>query len=79
MYTKGQRTDKLKLQLLEPPQLDDWEIPASDVIINERLGEGCFGEVFMGVVKGRINNPKVQASLKGVVCPTVAVKLLKCK
>ena len=64
---------------LESPKLDEWELPASQVVIEKRLGEGCFGEVFQGVIKGPINNPKVQASLKNIICPVVAIKLLKCK
>ena len=77
MYTKGDRTERLKLHLFDAPMLDEWEIPACDVIINDRLGEGCFGEVYKGMIKGPINNPKVPVSLKNVICPTVAIKLLK--
>lgn len=64
---------------MDSPKLDEWEIPAGLVVIEKRLGEGCFGEVYQGVVKGPINNSKVQASLKNVICPVVAIKLLKCK
>jgi hypothetical protein len=62
---------------LELPKLDEWEIPAEHVIIEKRLGEGCFGEVYQGMVKGPISNPKVQASFKNIICPVVAIKLLK--
>ena len=61
------------------PQLDEWEIPASEVIIVTQLGEGAFGEVYKGVVKCPITNPKVRLSVKNSLCTTVAVKLLKCK
>lgn len=64
---------------LESPRFDEWEIPASQVMIEKQLGEGCFGEVYQGIIKGPISNPKVQASLKNVICPTVAIKLLKCE
>ena len=63
--------------LCESPKFDDWEIPASQVMIEKRLGEGCFGEVYQGIIKGPISNPKVQASLKNIMCPIVAIKLLK--
>ena len=78
MYTKGDRTERFKLhQFDDAPMLDKWEIPACDVIINNRLGEGCFGSVYRGVIKGPINNPKLPSSLKNVLCPTVAIKFLK--
>ena len=64
---------------LDSPRLDEWEIPANLVVIEKRLGEGCFGEVFQGLVKGPINNSKVQASFKNALCLVVAIKLLKCK
>lgn len=62
---------------IESPKLDEWEIPANLIVIEKRLGEGCFGEVYQGVVKGPINNSKIQASFKNVMCPIVAIKLLK--
>ena len=80
MYIKGPMSPNVLLSKnLESPKLDEWEFPASQVVIEKRLGEGCFGEVFQGVIKGPISNPKVQASLKNIICPVVAIKLLKCK
>ena len=78
MYTRRE-TDKLNLPLFDGPVFDDWEIPACDVIINDQVGEGCFGEVYKGMIKGTINNSKVPASLKNIICPTVAIKILKRK
>ena len=43
------------------------------------LGEGAFGEVYKGLVKCPITNPKVRSSSKGSLCTPVAIKLLKCK
>ena len=80
MYVGGSHNipDNLATTLTRSPKLDEWEIPAAQVIIENRLGEGCFGEVYQGMVKGPINNPKIQASLKNTICPVVAIKLLKC-
>ena len=41
------------------PQHDMWEIPASEVIMEKLLGERAFGEVYKGLVKCPITNPKV--------------------
>ena len=40
------------------------------------LGEGAFGEVHKGFVRGPIETSKL---LKSAVCTTVAIKYLKCK
>ena len=80
MYVRGLQntpTDTITTRLLHSPVLDEWEIPAGQVIIENRLGEGCFGEVYQGTIKGPINNSKIQASLKNTICPVVAIKLLK--
>lgn len=58
------------------PRTDKWEIPAGHVIVEEWLGEGCFGEVRKGVVKGPIPNSQC---MKTSICVTVAIKLLKRK
>ena len=58
---------------------DEWEIPPSHVIIEDCLGEGAFGEVYRGIIRGPIVNPKVHPSMKSAICTAVAIKLLKCK
>ena len=58
---------------------DEWEIPPSHVIIEDCLGEGAFGEVYHGIIRGPIVNPKVHPSMKSAICTAVAIKLLKCK
>ena len=51
---------------------------ASLEIVSE-LGEGAFGEVYKGIIKCPIVNPKVRSSAKTSICTPVAIKLLKCK
>ena len=58
---------------------DEWEVPASQVIIEKRLGEGFFGYVFQEVIGGLISNPKVLPSIRNNICPIVAIKQLKCE
>lgn len=55
-------------------QFDGWEIPAANIILEEQLGEGCFGEVHRGVVKGPLPTTHM---MKSTICKTVAVKFLK--
>lgn len=58
---------------------DEWEVPPSDIIVGDSLGEGAFGEVFKGVFKGPIMCSKVRPSLRKAVGVEVAIKLLKCE
>ena len=59
--------------------MDEWEIPANEVIMEKQLGEGAFGEVYKGIVKCPIVNPKVRPLVENAFCTPVAIKLLKCK
>ena len=59
------------------PILDEWEISTDDVIVDELLGEGAFGEVYKGVIRGPLENPKVSAVLRQAIGVPVAIKLLK--
>ena len=80
MYIKGSKTaeeNSYQFQLLEPLEPDQWEIPASQVVIEEQLGEGCFGEVYKGTVQGTLTNPKLQPAFRNKLFLTVAIKLLK--
>ena len=81
MYNRGPKTLYLRnptdVSLKSP--LDEWEIPASEVIMEKPLGEGAFGEVYKGVVKCPIVNPKVRPLVENALCTSVAIKLLKCK
>lgn len=64
---------------LAAPLVDEWEIPAKEVIMDKLLGEGAFGEVYKGIVKCPIVNSKVKLSAKNSICTHVAIKLLKCE
>jgi proto-oncogene tyrosine-protein kinase Ret len=56
---------------------DEWEIPPEQVIVEGNIGEGAFGEVLKGAVKGPLSNPKVPRALKSSICIPVAIKMLK--
>ena len=53
------------------------QIPTTDVIVEDHLGEGAFGFVFKGVVRGPLRNPKLSSKLKQTIGLPVAIKLLK--
>ena len=64
-------------KVLQNLQLDEWEVPASCIIIEKKLGEGAFGEVYRGIVRGGFNSPRFSAHFQHKDKPFVAVKLLK--
>ena len=61
------------------PVLDEWEVPATEVIVDRKLGEGVFGEVYKGVIRGPLQNSKINPLLKKSIGIPVAIKLLKGK
>ena len=68
---------RLPLSLTYPtPEMDEWEIPVGAVIVESKFGEGCFGEVHRGVVRGPIQSTR---SMKTNICVAVAIKMLKSK
>ena len=82
MFNSGPRKLLLHRPIQSPltsPLKDEWEIPPNEVIIEDCLGEGAFGEVHKGIIKCPIINPKVRSSVKNAFCTPVAIKLLKCK
>ena len=46
------------------------------VIVEAKFGEGCFGEVHRGVVRGPLPGTR---SMKTNICVAVAIKMLKRK
>ena len=58
-------------------QLDDWELNPEDIVIDEKLGEGAFGEVYKGIVAETHNNPHLEGFLVRNGSGYVALKFLK--
>ena len=61
---------------MDAPKADDWELPSTNILLTEEepLGEGCFGMVHRGVVKGPILHSRM---MKNTICMNVAIKFLK--
>ena len=59
--------------------MDIFEVPAQCIILDQRLGEGCFGEVYRGIVRGDYSNRYLTAYLRQKSHQFVAVKILKGK
>ena len=56
--------------------LDEWEIPPHEIIMDQKIADGNFGEVY----KSSIVAAAAQSSPAGVQAGAlVAVKMLKCK
>ena len=54
--------------------VDSWEIPYNCIVMLTLLGEGQFGEVHKGMIRGKdMNNPFCKGS------GFVAVKTLRCE
>ena len=68
-------SNSFKLRNLLPHE-DEWELPSSSIVRESQLGEGCFGEVHKGFVRGPIESSH---ALKTAVFTTVAIKYLKRK
>ena len=53
------------------------QVPTTDVIVEDHLGEGAFGLVFKGIIRGPLRNPKLSSKMKKSIGLPVAIKLLK--
>ena len=60
-------------QHIVSPQLrvDEWEIPLENVFRHKEIGEGFFGAVYQGIVKGPLSQPR---ALRNSISLTVAIK-----
>lgn len=47
------------------------------MIVEDHLGEGAFGMVFKGTIRGPLRNSKLSPKLKQSIAIPVAIKLLK--
>ena len=56
------------------PMDDEWEIPPVALDVEKELGEGAFGEVYKGVVRGPIPGSR---TMKDSIGSVVAIKYLK--
>jgi uncharacterized membrane protein len=57
---------------------DKWEIPSEAIMCDRQLGEGCFGEVYVGYFREDFSNPALTSYLtQNKDRPYVAIKLLK--
>ena len=54
---------------------DEWEISPSDIIVENKLGEGAFGEVYRGSLKGPLINNNVKPEFRNSLFLPVAMKL----
>ena len=60
--------------------IDRWEIPVDVIECHHPLGEGCFGEVYLGHLREDFSSPAFTSYLRQQSGrPYVAIKLLKCK
>ena len=81
MVTNGIKLSSLKSRKITDSELskDAFEVPAKCIILDQPLGEGCFGKVYRGVVRGDYSNRYLAAYLRQKSHRFVAVKILKGK
>jgi len=65
------------LELLNTAIKDEWELCPSDITVSQMMGEGAFGEVYRGFLKGPLNHSKVKTEFRNAINIPVAIKLLK--
>lgn len=54
--------------------VDEWEIPVQKIVLEEQLGEGTFGQVAKGFIRGPILGSH---TMNDCLYATVALKFLK--
>ena len=66
-----------RISTLEVGLEDEWELYPSDVTMGSMLGEGAFGLVYKGYLKGPLTNTKVKPEFRNQIHIPIAMKLLK--
>ncbi len=72
-----EKTFASDLEFLNKVMKDEWELCPTDITISDMLGEGAFGEVYKGHLKGPIANPRIKPEYRNSLHIPVAIKLLK--
>ena len=67
----------LEMESVDTTVGDEWEISPSDITVDDKLGEGAFGEVYRGTLKGPLINNKIKPEFRNSLYLPVAIKLLK--
>ncbi len=69
----------LEMDSIENTISDEWEIAPSEITVEHegKLGEGAFGEVYRGFLKGPLTNGKVKPEFRNALHLSIAIKLLK--
>ena len=63
--------EPLRDMRLEPVQMDEWELPPHEIIMNQKISDGNFGEVYKASIVSVTRHVKPGTQ--------VAVKMLKCE
>ena len=76
-YSSKENPAVLEVDSIDNSLSDEWELSPSDVTVDKLLGEGAFGEVYSGYLKGPLANNKVKPEFRNALHLPVAIKLLK--
>ena len=71
------KANKIELDNLSKVICDEWELCPTDITVDDLLGEGAFGEVYKGFLKGPLSNTRVKPEYRNLLHIPVAIKLLK--
>lgn len=72
-----ERAAKFELSHLSEVVSDEWELDPANILVDQFLREGAFGEVYKGFLNGPLSNTKVKPEFRNLFHIPVALKLLK--